>query len=101
MPISSRAAAQPRGFAPLNAFVELLRAISHNACWSSNVFRTSGRTRLCAIWMLAPTHHSKVCCGTKSPSWYRLSAKAVGGGGVGVAVGEGDGVGEEGRVGAT
>src|SRR5688500_16888553 len=45
-------------------------------------------TRLWAIWMLAPTHHSKVCCGTKSPSWNRLSAKAAG---VGVAVGDGVG----------
>src|SRR5918992_4542864 len=42
--------------------------------------------------MLAPTHHSKVCCGTKSPTPYRSNANAVGGGtGVGTTVGTGVG----------
>jgi hypothetical protein len=41
--------------------------------------------------MLAPTHHSNVCCGTKSPSWNRLSANAAGGGRVGAGVGTGVG----------
>src|SRR5688500_3153678 len=91
MPISFNAVVQPLGFAPRNEFVEWLRASSHSACWSSKDLRASATTMFEAIWMLAPTHHSNVCCGTKSPSRYRFSANAVAGGGVGAWVGRGVG----------
>src|SRR5919205_1865958 len=91
MPTSFSTFAQPRGLAPLNELNDRARAISHNSPWwtrSAHVLAPVWSMTLCIIWMLAATHHSKVYCGTKSPSRYRLSANGRGTGrGLGTGVG--------------
>src|SRR3954462_10479946 len=112
IPDSVSTCAQPNGLAPLNESEERALAISHSSfccARSVQVPPPVSSMRLCAIWMLAATHQSKVYCGTKSPSRYRLSANGCGTGagteacawvGTGVGTGAADSMGAWGTASA-
>ncbi len=92
MPRSFSVATQPIGFAPPKGLDDRSRAISQSRCWSRRDVREASVDMLTAICRLAPTHHSKVYCATKSPRSARFIANASRFGAL-VAAGVDDGAG--------